>query len=116
MDTLRIKPSRIRRMREIDNLNKEAKEVFDELKEHRRERQRLARKARKMANKVQKYYPDLRILEDSSELSLHSQMEDIARSLHLSNDPDEEDPMNEATSLFEKLFDFFRRLSYVPWA
>ena len=102
-------------MREIDNLNKEMKEVFDEFKEHRRDRQRLARKARKMANKVQKYYPDLRLSEDSGELSLHSQLEDIARALYLPNDYSSEDPMNETTSLFEKLFDFFRRITYVPW-
>ena len=116
MDTIRIKPSRIRRMKEIDNLNKELKEVFDEFKEHRRDRQRLARKARKMANKVQKYYPDLRLTENSSELGLHDQLEDIARALYLSNDSSDEDPMNTTSSLFEKLFDFFRRISHVPWA
>lgn len=102
-------------MREIDNLVREAKEVYSDLEEHRRERKRLARKARKFANKVQKRYPDFRSDDKDPYLSLHEQVEDLAKALHLSKE-DDEDPVQVADFLLERLFAFLRHIGSVSWS
>ena len=111
MDAPYTKPSRIRRMREIDNLLREAKELSSELEQHRRDRMRLARKARKLANKVQRR-PDMELLPHAA--SLHVQVDDLARIMYLSGD-DEDEPINQARYQFKKLFELLGQLADAPW-
>lgn len=115
MGALPLKPSRIRRMREIDNLVREAKEIYSEFEEHRRQRIRLARKARQLANRVRKQYPDMRLVEEPLGMGLHAQVEDLAQSLYIPNNPEKDDPVNNIGGRFDGLFKFLRRLSDVPW-
>lgn len=113
MGDLSLKPSRVRRMREIDNLLRDVKELRDEFEEYRRSRVRLARKARGLANKVRKQLPDMRVNEDS--LGLHDQVEEMAQALYIPNNPQKEDPTNDIGHYFDRVFDFLRRLSDAPW-
>jgi len=118
MDTLRLKPSRIRRLREIENLVREAKEIYDEFEEHHRARNRVARKARKLANKVRKQYPDMKLVEDPDGPGLHEQLESLAKVLHVPSSREEEaadEPLLRAKSKFDGLFSFLARLGTVPW-
>jgi hypothetical protein len=115
MDAPPLKPSRIRRLREIDNLVREAKEVYSEFEEHRRQRIRLARKARSLANKVRKQYPDMKLVDEPLERSLHEQVEELAQALYIPNNPQKDDPVNNIGGRFDSLLRFLRRLSDVPW-
>lgn len=115
MDALLLKPSRVRRLREIDNLLREAKEVYSEFEQHRRQRIRLARKARQLANKVRKRCPNMRLVDEPLGMTLHEHVEDLAQALYIPNNPQKDDPINNIGSRFDGLFRFLRRLSDVPW-
>lgn len=115
MDALFLKPSRVRRLREIDDLVREAKEVYSEFEEHRRDRIRLARKARKLANKVRKKYPDMRLVDEPMGMGLHEQAEDLAQALYIPNNPHKDDPVNNVGGRFESFLHFLKRLTDVPW-
>jgi len=115
MGELSLKPSRIRRMREIDSLLRDAKELRDEFEEHRRQRLRLARKARSLANKVRKQYPDMRLTDEPLGRGLHEQVEEVAQALYIPNNPQKDDPFNRIGNCFDDLFHFLKRLSDVPW-
>ena len=119
MDALRFKPSRVRRMREIDNLVHELKDLYEEFEEHRRSRNRLAKKMRKLANKVKKHYPDMKLAESLNDTGLHGMVETLARSLHLPGankaHDNVDDSMLRSESHFSGLFDLLRKLGVAPW-
>jgi hypothetical protein len=120
MDTLpRIKPSRIRRIREIDNLLQEAKEVQMQFNCHVKDRKRIARKARRLAKKVRKKYPDMRLAEDPFSLSLHDHLNSLAKLLHVpANESDlssSDYTLLKISGRFEELFGFLKKIMDVPW-
>lgn len=113
MGDFQMKPSRIKKMREIDNLLQDAKELRDEFEEHRRQRIRLGKKARALANRVQRNLSDM--IDNPTGLSLHSTMEEVAQAMYLPNNSNKDDYTHSIVSSFETLFDLLRRLSDVPW-
>lgn len=120
METLepgRVKPSRIKRMKELQTLEKEARQLHEEFEDLKRSRRRVARKARKLANRVRRKYPDMR-LATNDDWGLHEVVEDIAVSIHLDNRENEwnyDDPAHRTERALDGLFQFIRRLSDVPW-
>lgn len=109
----RVKPSRIRAMREIESLLRETKEIFEEFKEQTRAKTRLSRKARKFANKVRKVYADMKMPEDPMGPGLHDEVEALAKALHTHYSYSEADELPKIR--FEVLFEYLRRLGDVPW-
>lgn len=113
MGDFQMKPSRIKRMREIDNLLQETKELRDEFEEHRRQRLRLGKKIRSLANRVQRNLPDM--VDTPTGFTLHSSIEDLAQVMYLPNNSNKDDYTSNVVNSFENLFDLLRRLSDVPW-
>lgn len=114
MGDFTLKPSRVRRMREIDNLIRSAKELRNEYEEHRRHRLRLARKARSLANKVRRQYPNMKLETEAQ--GLHDQVEEVAIALYVHNNPEKSDAVNDIGIRFDSLCDFLAKLSNdTPW-
>lgn len=109
----RVKPSRIRAMREIESLLRETKEIFEEFEEQAKAKVRLSRKARKFANKVRKVYSDMKMPEDPMGPGLHDEIEALAKALHVHYSHSEADDLPRIR--FEVVFEFLRRLGDVPW-
>lgn len=110
-----VKGSRIRKMREIANLQKEVEIFQQEFEEHQRARKRLSRKARQFANKVKRVYPDMRV--DGQEcLTLHEAVEELASAIYLpTSSSKKDDPIVSTSSSLELLQFLLRRLVDVPW-
>ncbi len=113
LEPSRLKPSRLKRMKESLKIEKEARQLYAEFERHGRDRKRLARKARKFSNKVRRTSPDLRLM-GTEQLSLYDTVDEIADSLYLDRYEDE-DPVNQTESSFKSLFNFLSRLTDVPW-
>ena len=109
----RVKPSRVRALREIETILRETQEIHAEFEEQNKAKIRLSRKARKLANKVRKVYPDMKMPEDPLGPGLHEEMEALAKSLHVHYSHSEADEL--PNTRFDILFEFLRRLSDVPW-
>lgn len=113
----RVKPSRVKRMKELSAIEKEARQLHAEFEDYKRARRRLAKRARKLANNVRRRYPDMRI-SGNDDFGLHTVVEDIAVDLHLDHREDDynyNDPAHRVTSSFNSLFSFLKKLSDVPW-
>ena len=104
-------------MKELEALEKDARQLHAEFEDLKRTRRRVARKARKLANKVRRRYPDMR-LAGNDDWGLHEVVGDIAESIHLDRSENEfnyDDPVHRATNSFQQLFDYLKALTDVPW-
>ena len=112
----RVKPSRVKRMKELSDIEKEARQLNDEFEDYKRARRRLARRAKKLAKHVCRRYPDMR-MAGNDDFGLHDVVSELAHTLHLAqeNDDNYEDPAHRASRRFNELFQFLKQLSDVPW-
>tara|TARA_R100000656_G_scaffold104176_1_gene76260 strand:+ start:291487 stop:291858 length:372 start_codon:yes stop_codon:yes gene_type:complete len=121
MDTLRpsaVKASRIRKLRDIDRLKRDTKELHDQIVSHYRERKRIARNARKLAKTVRKRFPDMTVTGET--LTLEEYYSELASRLYIApneNAPeyDPQDPIHRAESALTGIFAFLEKLLDVPW-
>lgn len=119
METLRpgrVKPSRVKRMKELSTIEKEARQLNAEFEDYKRARRRLARRAKKLAKHVCRRYPDMR-LAGNDDFGLHDVVTELAETLHLAqeNDRNFHDPAHRAQHSFNELFEYLEQLTDVPW-